>query len=89
MRINRVCRCSAYDFPHRLTSGKCTGTSWLASYYTYEADECSQCVLNHDGVCQVACGQESIEECQIIQLHESSTLPHPITDEYFYESMEY
>jgi len=87
VRINRVCRCSAYDFPHRLTSGKCTGSEWVESYYLYESIECRTCNSNHNGECQVATGQESIEECEIIQLTETpTTINHPTTDDYFYDT---
>lgn len=86
MRINRVCRCNAYDFPHRLTSGKCTGSEWTESYYLYEGDECRTCISNHNGECQVSVGQESIEECQIIQIPDAHTINHPTTDDYFYDT---
>nr|DAI80185.1 MAG TPA: hypothetical protein [Caudoviricetes sp.] len=56
-----TCNCSAYDFPHRLFGGACSGLhiveenvgGWL----------CQSCNLLNAGRCEVITGQESPREC--------------------------
>lgn len=64
MRFEITCRCSAYKFPHRLSGGKCTGSEWAQSYYFDIKTECEFCNCNCDNHCDVATGQESINECE-------------------------
>lgn len=57
-----TCECSAYDFPHRIGGGKCSGAFWCISYNEIENEECESCNCFENGECQVSTGQESFKE---------------------------
>lgn len=78
-----TCRCSAYKFPHRLSSGKCNGSQWCESYYWSQHTECHACNNNVYGECQVASGQESFNTCVAIEacMQYEIELKLPITQE--------
>lgn len=83
-RLEVVCHCSSYDFPHRLTGGACTGSEWAEFVYLYAPENCDNCNSNVGGECQVAMGAENIEYCDTYQNHlnYSSGLRYPqITEE--------
>ncbi len=58
-----TCNCSAYNFPHRLGGGKCSGSEWAESYFMTVGECCKQCNCNNGG-CEVATGQENISQCE-------------------------
>lgn len=82
-RLEVVCNCSAYNFPHRLTGGKCNGEEWAESYFIYEKGMCRNCNCNRDGLCEVAQGIESISECEGYQEHLQYRLisRHPLIED--------
>lgn len=67
-RAQVTCNCSAYPFPHRIGSAKCSGSEWCASFHLYSgSDDCRYCNHNHNGQCEVATGQEPIHQCDAIK----------------------
>ena len=70
IRRQITCVCGAYDFPHRLGGGDCSGLSWVASYREIIHD-CDYCNCDNDGRCDVVDGSEGIDEaeCVINELH--------------------
>jgi len=85
-RINVTCLCDAYDFPHRISGGKCNGSQWAESYYEMDKGECESCQSNNDGQCDVANGAETIWSCEGVFDHmrtqDDTRLPKS-WDEYF------
>jgi len=59
-----TCRCGAYHFPHRIGGGKCTGDMWAEAYHLYVSNQCRHCNCNHNGVCEVGTGAESLKHCE-------------------------
>jgi len=61
-----TCLCGAYDFPHRIEGGRCSGSSWAESYREVEGSRCDNCSCNSDRgfACDVAGGLEGIRECE-------------------------
>lgn len=58
-----ICTCSAYKFPHRV-GGKCTGSEF-AEFHFYNLKSCCEfCNCNAGTHCDVATGQESINEAE-------------------------
>ena len=58
-----TCWCGAYEFPHRITGGKCSGAAWADYYFIYVKEECELCNCNYGGGCDVADGREEISNC--------------------------
>jgi hypothetical protein len=88
-RLEVVCHCSSYDFPHRLTGGTCNGDEWAEFVFLYIRCDCDMCNCNVDGECQVANGQEDIECCETYQdhLNYSGGLRYPQTIEEMMENL--
>jgi len=63
-RFQLTCTCPAYSFPHRLGGGRCREESWAEAYYIFDGEACLRCNCNHDGLCDVAGGAESIHHCE-------------------------
>lgn len=91
MSINLVnsvyvhCNCKgAYNGKgHNCGNGKCTGSEWAESYYTYEQTDCSNCFNNVNSVCEVATGKESILECEACNNAKKGSYPkyfHPMSE---------
>lgn len=59
-----TCRCSAYNFPHRIGGGTCNGSEWAESYNLYITEACNNCNCLNNGSCDVVTGQESYKECE-------------------------
>ena len=61
-----TCRCSAYDFPHRVEGGNCSGSEWAEAYSMIEAECCQRCNCNShlsEGFsCDVIEGKESVKQ---------------------------
>tara|TARA_B100000745_G_scaffold262278_1_gene186390 strand:+ start:325 stop:639 length:315 start_codon:yes stop_codon:yes gene_type:complete len=78
-RVQVTCNCGAYEFPHRISGGRCSGADWAESYFVLEQSECQYCNCNHNGVCEVATGQESIKYCEGFRehLHTQPDVRHP------------
>ena len=70
--VNQItCVCSAYDFPHRLGGGSCTGDSWCSSYMEItNKDLCYSCNCFNNDNCDVVSGLENVKhaECVIDEL---------------------
>lgn len=60
-----VCRCAAYDFPHRFGGGKCSGY-WLAFQCFENRLMCNGCINLHAGGCDVINETESPKECPMV-----------------------
>ena len=58
-----ICTCSAYPFPHRI-GGKCTGSAYAEFCFYYQRSSCEFCNCNAGTHCDVATGQESIQEAE-------------------------
>ena len=62
-----VCRCEAYAFPHRFTSGACSGRH-LADEHFF-GSSCRDCTYLADveniRSCQVIDGAEKVHECPV------------------------
>lgn len=56
-----TCECSAYDFPHRIGGGACTGSGWCGSYKEIDSSLCEDCNCFESGECQVETGQEKFK----------------------------
>lgn len=63
-RFNFPCNCSVYNFPHRIGSGKCTGSQFAEFYFNNIRSECDGCNFTDGRTCDVADGRESIFECE-------------------------
>ena len=94
--IQVTCLCTAYNFPHRIGSGKCTGAMWAESYFELLKECCENCNCNNDTAkwCDVAAGIEDIKYCEgyIEHLHYQPSIRLPCTqEEYFskYHTQEY
>ena len=84
-RFQITCRCTQYDFPHRLGGGACLGASWCQ--YVYEnnvLDLCGRCNCNVDGKCEVSSGAESLACCEtydmLIHTQQHTSYPEALTD---------
>lgn len=66
-----VCTCSAYNFPHRFTGGKCTGRFLARNYWNlyFGSGTCEtcNCCNSCERTCNVLDGTESVEECEVWQ----------------------
>lgn len=92
-----TCNCSAYDFPHRLGSGRCHASVWAENYFIVVREVCECCnSLNNGesgcrgerhGTCDVAGGLESIEHCEGYQDHLQAqpAIRLPISENDFFE----
>ena len=58
-----ICDCSIYKFPHKI-GGKCHGVDFVQFYYYHISSACGSCLSNIENTCQVATGQESINEAE-------------------------
>lgn len=84
LRRQVTCRCRAYDFPHRIGGGECSGSDWAESYFLYVTEGCERCNCRRDdGSCDVATGLENIAYCEgfIGELHWQTGLRLPIDNE--------
>jgi hypothetical protein len=74
-----ICTCSAYKFPHRI-GGRCTGSVFTEFYFYNVKSACEFCNCNSGTHCDVAQGQESINEaeCYTEAKHNSADLYLPI-----------
>ena len=96
VRVQVTCVCRAYDFPHRIGGGKCTGLRWVESYMEVDGMECSTCPYKLEGVegdeqCEVLSEKDPIEVCAGYQeyLHKTVVIKLPKTlDEYMSEMYE-
>ena len=98
-RIQVTCNCSAYEFPHRIGGGNCTGSEWASSYFGVIREACSMCnCLNsgesgaqgeRSGTCDVAEGIESVKMCEAYQehLHDQPIIRLPITEGDYFQSV--
>ena len=61
-----VCMCYAYEHPHRLGGGRCTGAGWCQAFRQIDSYECQFCTMQReDNSCDVVSGLERIhmERC--------------------------
>lgn len=83
-RIQITCLCSAYDFPHRLGGGSCSGTEWAEAYHLLITEQCNYCNCLNNGVCEVATGQEDIGNCEgakdFLHYNNPARLPMSVDD---------
>lgn len=82
-----TCRCTAYKFPHRLGSGKCSGDQWCGSYSLFVKDGCDTCNCYVDNICQVSLQQESITQCNAVETildQQLDVIKLPITEDEYY-----
>ena len=89
-----TCICGAYEFPHRLNSGRCNGSEWAESYRLYDGSECTYCncsTADPPYRCEVASGTEHIRHCEgaIDHLRAQPSVRHPLTEETFYTTHTY
>ena len=63
-----TCECTAYDFPHRIGGGRCTGSGWCDSYRCLDQTLCDDCNCFSNGICQVTTGQEDFKEGECYQI---------------------
>jgi hypothetical protein len=62
-RVDVVCRCGAYKFPHRQFAGRCRFGGWIESFFDPFGRDCRDCI-NRDGMdCQVVTGAEEPLHC--------------------------
>ncbi len=54
-----TCWCGAYEFPHRIGSGRCSGRDWVRTYFERGRWACECCAANTGLECEVAVGQEA------------------------------
>ncbi len=61
-----TCLCGSYEFPHRISGGKCSGSSWAESYKLLIGHLCQMCNCNNpeEGTCDVASELEDIDYCE-------------------------
>ncbi len=62
-----TCNCNAYNFPHRLTSGKCNGQAWINTYFYNDRRECDGCISNQGTHCEIGQGQEDLKHCPLLE----------------------
>lgn len=64
-----VCCCSAYNWPHRKFTGRCSEKRFALAYWaeSYGVGACAGCNLFSDGECQVVTGQEDAKYCAAVQ----------------------
>ncbi len=66
-----VCKCDAYEFPHRMFGGRCTGQGYADEYWLehYGSGLCRQCnsFNSDDMTCDVYDMLEKPIECDAIQ----------------------
>lgn len=68
-----VCRCRAYDFPHRFSGGACDGLRIVEDQWwdNYGGGACQACGLNNrtesEPYCEVVMGQEKPRQCPVWQ----------------------
>jgi len=89
-RVQVTCYCTAYDFPHRIDGGKCTGSSWAASYVKISGQTCPSCnCFVQPGECEVANGAESIQYCEAYQdhLHRQPPERYPMSEEEYFDAI--
>ena len=79
-RSQVTCLCGAYEFPHRLSGGRCNGAAWAASYFEHDRTECTGCRLNTGTHCEAAIGQEKIRHCEgfLDHLRAEPDIRHPL-----------
>lgn len=68
-RENEItCMCGAYDHPHRLSGGACTGSDWCAAFRSIDSYECEGCNHNESSTCSIITGQDNIDNdtCECI-----------------------
>lgn len=58
-----ICTCSAYKFPHRV-GGRCTGSAFAEFHFYNVGSSCEYCNCKNISHCDVATGQESIDEAE-------------------------
>jgi hypothetical protein len=58
-----ICTCSSYKFPHRV-GGKCDGSAFAEFHFYNSKSCCGSCNCNSGTHCDVATGQESINEAE-------------------------
>lgn len=63
-----VCMCSAYDYPHRLGGGACTGWEWCQAYRSIDSFECETCNHSDGSACDIVTGQDELnfETCTCV-----------------------
>jgi hypothetical protein len=86
--VQVTCLCSAYDFPHRIGGGKCSGSDWAYSYMLLSGSECAVCnCLKGSGECDVVNGVEDIRHCEGYQdhLHRQPSEQYPVSEEEFFD----
>ncbi|PZD63560.1 hypothetical protein ARC272_11835 [Pantoea ananatis] len=57
-----TCCCSAYDFPHRFTGGRCNGYQMAKNCFENRLS-CLNCICLHEGGCDVVNETETPAEC--------------------------
>lgn len=70
-----MCNCTAYPFPHRFGGGKCTGQQIAEAYFENHGGfgHCKDCHCFSrdrrfgDIFCEVVNGQETPEQCPVVQ----------------------
>ena len=68
-----VCRCRAYEFPHRMMGGRCGGGAWVDQTWEMgQYTDCRDCihyeVSEEEGLrCKVLHGGEAVTECPALQ----------------------
>ena len=90
VQIQVTCVCRAYDFPHRITGGKCSGMSCVESYMEVDGQQCAtcRCKIDSDERCEVLSGIEPLDMCEGYKeyLHKAVKIKLPKTlDEYMNE----
>lgn len=55
-----TCECNAYEFPHRIGGGTCTGDQWCASFRIIDSSLCNSCNC-FGSECEAATGQDSFK----------------------------
>ena len=69
-RLQVTCLCEAYEFPHRIGGGRCSGSSWAESYMEVVGECCKRCsAWRGPAECDVADGAEAIKYCEGFQDH--------------------
>jgi len=82
LRKQVTCWCGAYDFPHRINGGRCTGREWVESYFWFARYACQYCNSNCGGnECDVANGQEPLKYCDGYRddLQKQMGMRHPVS----------
>lgn len=88
-KLQVTCLCCAYNFPHRIGGGACSGTDWAKSYREFDATDCGSCNCMNSGEsgargtrnneCDVIEGLESFKygECYQAHLHSQPVERYP------------